>query len=167
MRISRVLPIFFIFLTLSGISWGGTSQAGVLNAPDGSPELYFLQGKWGKAIEGFSAITAPSAQDLNRLGDAYYYSGDAQSAEEAWKKALAVGENADSRISLEMLGVLESGGSDRRVRKFEKKAEAFGESARFWRALGIAYMKTGHDDASIYYFYKAVEKDPRDYMSYF
>lgn len=123
-------------------------------------ERFFLQGKWQRAIQAYSSLKEPSEEDLIRLGEAYFYSGDYDSARATWQRA--GGERA--RANLLMLDAI---GSKRKLRALEKTLEKEELSASFWRALAIAYMKSVDDEKALYYFYEAINRKPDDYMLYF
>ena len=133
---------------------------GMVYAVEPEAERLFLQGKWQKAIQAYSSLKEPTEEDLNRLGEAYFYNGDYDSARATWQRA--GGERA--RANLLMLDAI---GSKRRLRALEEALEKEELSAPFWRALAIAYMKTADDERALYYFYEAINREPNDYMSYF
>jgi|Deesub1362A_J573_1020465.scaffolds.fasta_scaffold00073_48 tetratricopeptide (TPR) repeat protein len=155
------MMIFLSFITLLPLFFSAPQVANCSDA-----ELYFLQGKWGKAIKEYKAVVeeTPTVETLIRLADAYFYSGDLKAAEETYDKALLLKENPDSIISLAMIRAIKD---KYEIKKLINMADTYGDNSRLWRATGIAHMKHGDDEKALYYLYKAVEKDPEDYMSYF
>lgn len=128
-------------------------------------ELYFLQGNWGKAIREYeTAVEQPSVENLNRLADAYFYSGDLTAAEEILNKALYLRENPDSIIFLAMLRALRN---REYLEKLMPMFQSYPGNPRLWRAVGIVYLRNNYDSKAMHHFHEATKKDPGDYMSYF
>ncbi|MBI4823033.1 MAG: tetratricopeptide repeat protein [Nitrospirae bacterium] len=143
------------------------ASGGVLNATSEeymSGEIYFLQGKWQKAIRAYEALDSIEVEELLRLSDAYIYLENYKSAKETLESTLKVKDNPDFRVSLAMLKAIEK---KKYLKELDKLFKLYSDNPRLWRSAGIAYMKHGFDEKALSYFNVAVEKDPTDYMSYF
>jgi tetratricopeptide (TPR) repeat protein len=154
----RLLFALFALLALSVPQ----SEAGDVS----KAELYFLQGNWENAIKEYEAVAGeePTVDNLNRLGDAFYYSGDLKASKKSYKKALRLEKNPDSEIALVMLRSLRD---EKRFDDLLAMSEIHGDESRLWRAIGIVYMQNGYDKRAIFHFREAVKRDHWDYMSYF
>ncbi len=127
---------------------------------------FFREGNWKRAIEELrgNAAHMRDVEALNMLGEAYFYSGDAEAAEEAFAEAMDIEDNPGSAISLAMLRAVRRKGN---IKDLQLLSDKYGESARFHRSLGVAYMKNQEYEKAIASFSKALELDPGDFMSYF
>lgn len=155
MRIRFLVPVLLIF----GISSFARAQTGLA-------EKYFLEGRWGKAIEEYGEANreSPSVKALNRLGEAYFYAGDLRASERSFRRALEMEDNAESRIFLAMV---EAVNDKDRIGDLAGLSEEYGESAFLLRAVGVALLKHGDRDGAMGNFLSAAVKDPEDYMTHF
>jgi tetratricopeptide (TPR) repeat protein len=129
-------------------------------------EQQFLMGNWQEAIDEYEAVIneEPSVENLNRLGDAFFYFGRYGAAMDAFERALSVRENPDSAIALAMLRAIR----DRQwPDELISMAGAYGDNPRLWRSIGIVHMLAKNDGEAIRNFKSATERDAGDYMSYF
>ncbi len=129
-------------------------------------EQYYLEGKWAKAVQEYRAVIDedPTVKTLNRLGEAYYFSGDLRAAENAFERAMALKENPESAILIAMVHAVRD---KRKISDLKSLLGTYGESALLFKALGAAHLKHKDHSGAMGYLLLSIEKDPGDYMAHF
>jgi superkiller protein 3 len=127
---------------------------------------YFLEGKWKKAITEYKSLIEgyPTAERINRLGEAYFYGNDFGAAEKTFKKSLDLEDNAEARILLQMvLAVRDKGKLD----DLKDLGKEYGKTALVLKSIGAAMLHHKKHDDALVYFQHAKAKDSGDYMTHF
>jgi tetratricopeptide (TPR) repeat protein len=144
---------------------------------DGPPglapaERLYLEGKWLAAAAEYEktpkALRTPEIMD--RIGTAYLYAGENAKARKAFRATLAAHkDDGYARVALLVVDLITARKSKKAdiARDLTALRETYGGEGWYGRLMGLGLLRGGARDAALEYFKSAVEKDPRDYMSWF
>jgi len=127
---------------------------------------YHSVGDWQKVIRESGATAGdPKADDLNRVAEAYYYSGNMRAAAQTAQRALSVTDSLDARITL-LLARARQGEKEEAVRELMALRKGTADDHKVYTALGLVTWPSD-PKAGLLHFREAVRLNPEDFRAWF